>query len=340
MKKVAIIGASGYTGAELLRIICLHPGLKISALAADRNAGKHPHEVFPGLRNLELPVLEKFDRLDFSDLDLVFCALPHGASHTVIRQLPAKLRIVDLSADFRLRDKTQYLHWYGQEHAAPELLQHAVYGLSEFYRGEIAAARLVACTGCNAATGLYALLPLMTAGVIDYGDIVIDLKTGVSGAGRAAKVATLHSEVSEGVQAYNVAAHRHLAEFDQELSRAAGKPVRVTFAPHLLPLNRGILATIYVRGEAGEIHSVLAERYADEPFLSVLPLGQHPSTRHVRGSNYVHIGCVADRRKGRTIIFTALDNLTKGSSGQAVQNANLMLGLPETAALQSVPLFP
>lgn len=340
MKNIAIIGASGYTGAELIRIIAGHPAMTVTGLAADRNAGKALCEIFPAFRHLELPVLRKAEELDLDAVDLVFCALPHGASQNVIGQLPGGTRIVDLSADFRLKDPRHYKQWYGQPHSCPELLAEAVYGLTEFYRGEVAVSRLVACTGCNAATGLFALLPLVSDNVIDTDDIIIDLKTGASGAGRAPRVNTLYSEVAEGLQAYNVANHRHLAEFDQELSMAAGAQVAVTFVPHLLPQNRGIIATAYVRGNAETVFTSLADRYVSEPFVIVLPFGEHPSTRHVRGSNLVHIGVVPDRRLDRVMVFSALDNLTKGSSGQAVQNANLMLGLPETDGLALLPLAP
>ncbi|MEM1066630.1 MAG: N-acetyl-gamma-glutamyl-phosphate reductase, partial [Pseudomonadota bacterium] len=256
-------------------------------------------------------------------------------------ELPKSLKIVDLSADFRLRDPAAYEKWYGQPHSAPELQKEAIYGLTEFYREEIEAARFVAGTGCNAATGLYALLPLVSAGVIDLDDIIIDLKTGVSGAGRALKEHLLHAEISEGTQAYGLGGtHRHLGEFDQELSRAAGRSVEIQFTPHLLPANRGILATLYVKGEAEEIHRALSRAYADEPFIVTLPIQYAPSTRHIRGSNFVHIGVQPDRRAGRTIVVAALDNLTKGSSGQAVQNANLMLGEEETAGLTMAPVFP
>jgi N-acetyl-gamma-glutamyl-phosphate reductase len=258
----------------------------------------------------------------------------------VVAGLPKDLKVVDLSADFRLRDPAVYAEWYGHEHHALELQAEAVYGLTEFYREDIRRARLCAGTGCNAATGMYAVLPLLTAGVIDPDEIVIDLKTGVSGAGRAPKEGTLFTEVSEGLHAYNVAKHRHTAEFDQEFTRAAGRPVVCTFTPHLAPMNRGILATVYVRGDADAVHAALAARYADEPFIHVLPLGGVPHTRHVRGSNYVHVGVVADRRPGRTIVFSTLDNLMKGASGQAVQNANLMLDLPETQGLEAAPFFP
>ena len=339
-KSVAILGASGYTGAELVRLIATHPAMRIAALTADRKAGQTMGAVFPHLRHLDLPPLAAIDAVDFAGVDLVFCALPHATSQSVIAALPRDPKVVDLSADFRLRDPAVYETWYGHPHQALELQAEAVYGLTEFYRDEIRGARLVAGTGCNAATGMYGLIPLLTAGVIDPDDIIIDLATGVSGAGRSAKEGSLHAEVSEGYHAYNVAKHRHLAEFDQEFARAAGRKVEVTFVPHLLPQNRGILATIYVRGEAGAIHAALAEAYADEPFIVVLPFGEAPATRHVRGSNFVHLGVIPDRRPGRVMVFATLDNLTKGSSGQAIQNANLMLGLDETAGLMLAPLFP
>jgi N-acetyl-gamma-glutamyl-phosphate reductase len=339
-KNVAILGASGYTGAELVRLIATHPALRIAALTADRKAGQSMGAVFPHLRHLDLPPLTGIDALDFDGVDLVFCALPHATSQAVIAALPPGPKVVDLSADFRLNDPAVYEAWYGHPHQALALQAEAVYGLTEFYRDEIRAARLVAGTGCNAATGMYGLLPLLRAGVIDPDDIIIDLATGVSGAGRSAKEGSLHAEVSEGYHPYNVAKHRHLAEFDQEFSKAAGRKVEVTFVPHLLPQNRGILATIYVKGEAEAIHAALGDAYAGEPFLVVLPFGEAPATRHVRGSNFVHLGVIPDRRPGRVMVFSALDNLTKGSSGQAIQNANLMLGLDETAGLMLAPLFP
>jgi N-acetyl-gamma-glutamyl-phosphate reductase len=298
-------------------------------------------QVFPHLRHLDLPDLVTVGDIDFAGIDLCFCALPHATSQAVIRELPGDLRIVDLSADFRLRDPEDYARWYGNAHAAPECQAEAVYGLTEFYREEIRAARLVAGTGCNAATGQYALRPLIAAGLIDLDDIVIDLKTGVSGAGRALKENLLHAELSEGTHAYAAGGtHRHLAEFDQEFTRVAGRKVEVQFTPHLLPANRGILATVYVKGEAEAAHAALAAAYAEEAFVHVLPFGALPSTRHVRGSNFCHLGVVGDRRPGRTVVVAALDNLTKGSSGQALQNANLMLGEDETTGLTLAPVFP
>ncbi|QDC09895.1 N-acetyl-gamma-glutamyl-phosphate reductase [Oceanicola sp. D3] len=339
--KIAILGASGYTGAELVRIIATHPGMEVAALAAERKAGMEMRDVFPHLAHLDLPKLVKIDEIDFSAIDLCFCALPHVTSQQVIPGLPEGLKVVDLSADFRLRDPAEYEKWYGQPHQAVELQEQAVYGLTEFYRDEIKGARFVAGTGCNAATGLFSLLPLFKGGLIDPDSVIIDMKVGVSGAGRALKENLLHAELSEGWMPYAAGGkHRHLGEFDQEFSKAAGREVRVQFTPTLIPANRGILSAAYVQGDAKAIHATLVEAYQDEPFCHVLPFGQVPSTRSVRGSNMVHFGVAAERAEGRATVFAALDNLTKGSSGQAVQNANLMLGLEETEGLMMAPLFP
>jgi len=339
--KIAILGASGYTGAELVRLIASHPTMEITAMSADRKAGMAMRDVFPHLAHLTLPDLVKIDQIDFDAIDLCFCALPHATSQSVVKALPKTLKIVDLSADFRLRDPEVYAKWYGGKHDALECQAEAVYGLTEFYRDDIRTARLVAGTGCNAATGQYALRPLIAAGVIDLDDIIIDLIAGVSGAGRSLKENLLHAELSEGANAYAVGGtHRHLAEFDQEFSLVAGREVKVMFTPHLMPANRGILATVYVKGEAEAIYKALADAYTDEPFMHMLPFGQHPSTHHVRGSNFCHVGVVGDRRDGRAVVIVALDNLTKGSSGQALQNANLMLGEDETTGLMMAPVFP
>ena len=339
--KIAILGASGYTGAELVRLIATHPMMQVVALSGDRKAGMAMGEVFPFLRHLDLPILQKIEDIDFTNVNLVFCALPHATSQEVVAGLPPNLKVIDLSADFRLRDPAEYQKWYGQPHTQPRLQAEAVYGLTEFYRDDIAKARLVAGTGCNAAAGQFALRPLIEAKVIDLDDILIDLKAGVSGAGRSAKENLLHAELSEGTQAYSAGGkHRHLGEFDQEFSKIAGRPVLVQFTPHLLPMNRGVLATVYVKGDAQGIHNTLLSRYASEPFIKVLPFGALPSTRDVRGSNYCHLGVIGDRIAGRAVIVSVIDNLTKGSSGQALQNANLMLGLPETTGLMLAPIFP
>ncbi|MEL6951924.1 MAG: N-acetyl-gamma-glutamyl-phosphate reductase [Pseudomonadota bacterium] len=340
-QSIAILGASGYTGAELVRLIATHPSLRITALTGERKAGQPMAAVYPFLRHLDLPDLCRIEEVDFSGVDLAFCALPHATSQSVIKKLPDELKVIDLSADFRLRDPDAYAKWYGKPHDAPELQSQAVYGLTEFYREEIRAARLVAGTGCNAATGQYALRPLISAGLIDLDDIHITLMAGVSGAGRALKENLLHAELSEGVGAYGFGGtHRHLGEFDQEFSALAGRPVQVRMTPHLLPMNRGILISVAVKGEAEAIHAELARAYSGEPFLHVLPFGQAPATRDVRGSNFCHLGVVGDRVPGNATVFAALDNLAKGSSGQALQNANLMLGLEETTGLLQAPIYP
>ncbi len=338
---IAILGASGYTGAELIRLIAGHSSMKIKALGGNSKAGQSMAQVFPHLRHLDLPDLVKMDEIDFSGIDLCFCALPHKTSQEVISKLPKNLKIVDLSADFRLRDPEEYERWYGNPHSALEQQKEVVYGLTEFYREEIRKARIVAGTGCNAATGQFALRPLIEKELIDLDDIILDLKCAVSGAGRALKENLLHAELSEGYHAYALGGtHRHLGEFDQEFSAVAGRPVKVQFTPHLVPANRGILATCYVKGEAQAIHNAMKSSYEGEPFIEVLPFGEAPSTRHIRGSNFCHIGVCADRIPGRAIVIAALDNLTKGSSGQALQNANLMLGIEETEGLMVPPLFP
>ena len=339
-KNIAILGASGYTGAELVRIIASHPAMKVVAMTADRKAGQTMGFVFPHLAYLDLPLLTKIEEVDFAGVDLAFCALPHGVTHGLVKSLPEHVKVVDLSADFRLRDAATYKKWYGLEHTAMDIQAGAVYGLPEFYRDQIAKARVVANTGCYVATGLLPLIPLLRAGVIDPSDIVIDAKSGVTGAGRSPREGILFAEVSEGFNAYGVASHRHLGEFDQELSLAAGADVTVSFTPHLLPQNRGIFATIYAKGSAEAVLGTLQKQFANERFVRVLPMGELPATRHARGSNMCLIGVKADRAPGRVIIISTLDNLMKGASGQAVQNANLMLGLPEAAGLEFAPMFP
>jgi N-acetyl-gamma-glutamyl-phosphate reductase len=337
---VAILGASGYTGAELVRLIATHPSLRIAAMTADRKAGQPMSQVFPHLRHLDLPTLTTLDGVDWQGIDLAFVALPHGLSQALVKELPRTLKVVDLGADFRLTPEG-YKSWYGADHVAPELQDEAVYGLTEFYRDAIAKARLVAGTGCNAATVQFALRPLIEAQLIDLDDIVCDLKNGISGAGRSLKENMLFAERSEDVMGYSQGGkHRHLGEFDQEFSRLAGREVRILFTPHLIPVNRGILASCYVKGDPQAIHAALAARYAEEPFCVVLPFGELPAMSHVQGSNFVHLGVVGDRVAGRTLVVSTLDNLNKGSSGQALQNANLMLGLPETEGLMLAPVFP
>lgn len=340
---VGILGASGYTGAELLRLLVGHPSVEIRALTADRHAGKPVGSAFPHLDGYGLPDLVRLEEVDFRALDVVFCALPHGTTQTVIAGLPKSVRVVDLSADFRLADIETYAEWYGHPHEAPELQTEAVYGLTELARDAVRDARLVANPGCYPTSAQLPLVPLVEAGLIDADDIVIDAKSGVTGAGRAAKEANLFAEVSEGIHAYGVGRHRHAPEIEQGLARAAGRKITVSFTPHLMPMNRGILATSYVRctgGDADDLRAALTRRYADEPFVRVVGAGGNPATRHVRGSNLCLIGVFADRLPGRAIVVSAIDNLVKGASGQAVQNMNVMCGYPETTALAAAAVFP
>ena len=346
--KIGVLGASGYTGAELLRLLIRHPRVETVLLTADRRAGKTMADVFPQFAPYDLPVLTSIEGADWkkAGLDLAFCALPHGTTQRVIADLLAKAprtKVVDLSADFRIADPAAYAHWYGHAHAATALQIEAVYGLTEIYRAAIKTARLVANPGCYTTSAELALIPLLKAKAIDPDEIVIDAKSGMTGAGRAAREEMLFSEVSEGFHAYGVGHHRHMAELDQEFSKAAGRDVVVTFTPHLVPMNRGILSTIYVRGlkaSPQQLHALLLKFYAKEEFVHVLPFGTLPATRHVRGSNMTFLGVADDRIAGRAIIVSALDNLTKGASGQAVQNMNVMLGFPEAMGIDQIAMFP
>lgn len=347
--KIGVLGASGYTGSELVRMLLRHPRAEIVLLTADRRAGHEMRAVFPQFSPFSLPTLVSLEGLDWAaaGLDVAFCALPHGTTQKVVKELLAQApstKVVDLSADFRLADTAAYATWYGHEHHAPELQAEAVYGLSEIHRRTIKKARLVANPGCYTTCAQLPLVPLISAKAIDLSEIVIDAKSGMTGAGRAAKESMLFSEVSEGFNAYGVGHHRHMAELDQEFSAAAGREVIVTFTPHLVPMNRGIFATIYVRGRRGrapeDLHAVLLKFYMKEPFVHVLPFGETPQTRHVRGSNMTFIGVAKDRVPGRAIVISALDNLVKGASGQAIQNMNLVMGWPESLGLEQVALFP
>src|SRR5262245_22988259 len=277
--RIGVLGASGYTGAELVRLLLRHPRVEIALLTADRRAGQAMRQVFPQFSPFDLPKLISIDRVDWlaARLDLIFCALPHATTQKVVKQVFAEVpavKIVDLSADFRIADAAAYARWYGHEHHAPELQKHAVYGLVEVYREEIRHAHIVANPGCYTTCAQLPLIPLLKAKAIDPDEIVIDAKSGMTGAGRAAKEEMLFSEVSEGFHAYGVGHHRHMAELDQEFSLAAGCAVTVSFTPHLVPMNRGILSTIYVRGlsrSPEDLHAILLKSYVNEPFVHVLP---------------------------------------------------------------------
>jgi N-acetyl-gamma-glutamyl-phosphate reductase len=342
--RAAVLGASGYTGADLIRLAARHPNIEITALIAKGHAGQPLAQVFPHLGSLDLPKLVTSDEVDWNSVDVAFCGLPHGTAHSEIAKLPARVKVVDMSADFRLRDLATYAEWYGGEHSAAALAQDAVYGLTEHYRDQIASARLVACPGCYPTAVLLALLPLVKDKLIASEDLIIDAKSGVSGAGRSLKQNILFSEAGEGVSPYGIGSHRHVPEIEQELGAASGTEVKVNFTPHLVPMSRGELCTSYVRlagkSTADALRKALNDAYATSPFVRVVEEGVIPATQHVRGSNHCLIGVFADRILGRAIVVSAIDNLVKGSAGQALQNFNLMHGLEETTALEQLPLFP
>jgi N-acetyl-gamma-glutamyl-phosphate reductase len=341
---IGILGATGYTGAELLRLLHDHPQARVVGMTAERYAGQPIEAVFPHLAGRGLPALTKVGDFDLGGLDVVFGCLPHGTTQDVIRGMPRGPKVIDLSADFRLRDPALYERTYGQPHRATERQEDAIYGLTELARDAIRATDLVANPGCYPTAAQLPLRPLLEDGLIELDPIVIDAKSGVTGAGRAAKETSLHAEVSEGLHAYGVSTHRHTPEIEQGLADAAGQPVAVTFTPHLVPMNRGILATIYVHlapgVETADLQTELERRYGGEPFVRVLPFKSLPATRHVRGTNLCLLAVHPGRLPGRAILLSVIDNLVKGASGQALQNMNLMLGLPEIMGLDQAPLFP
>ncbi len=342
--RIAVLGASGYTGADLVRLALTHPQVEIIALSANSKAGQTMAAVWPHFAMYPaLPRLVSSESIDFLSVDAVFGCLPHAASAQLLSSLNGP-RIIDLSADFRLKDAGSYADWYGGVHPAPHLLSEAVYGLTEFARDALPDARLVACPGCYPTAVLLALQPLLAAHTIEAERITINALSGVSGAGRGVKEASLFAEIAEGVHPYAIGRHRHMPEIEQQLRLAAATPVMISFTPHLVPMNRGELVTCIVEMAPGktiaDLRHVLAEAYAIEPFVHLLPEGVAPATRMVRGSNHGVINVFADRLPGRAIIIAAIDNLVKGSSGQAIQNMNAMFGMPETLGLEAAPLFP
>lgn len=346
MVRVAIAGASGYTGVELLRFLVQHPAVRVTLLTAETSVSRPITEVFPNLRGFIDATCQALDPAKLAvEADIVFLALPHKASMAVGADLLQRgARILDLSADFRLRDPAAYPAWYGLAHTAPQLLKEAAYGLPELHRDAIAAARLVAVPGCYPTSAILALAPLVADGLIDADTIVIDSISGVSGAGRKPELHTHYSEANENLKAYGVARHRHTPEIEQELSRLAGREVTVSFTPHLAPLTRGILttctATLFSRRSTAELLAHYQRFYRERPFVRVLPEGVLPETKHVLHSNLCDIGLVSDARTGRVIVVSAIDNLVKGASGQAVQCFNLMAGLDERLGLWVPGLFP
>ena len=346
MLHVAVIGASGYTGVELLRILYTHPEVAVTSVTSEQSAGKKVSEVFPTLRNRCHQTLENLEPVRIADrADFIFTALPHKAAMEVV---PTFIRlgkqVVDLSADYRFTDPAAYEAWY-EPHMNPELLAQAVYGLPEIRREQIAGADLVGNPGCYPTCTILALAPLLKNGIIDPERIIVDAKSGVSGAGRGAKVDNLFCEVNDGFKAYGVGGvHRHIPEIEQELSLLAGQPLIITFTPHLVPMDRGILATVYadLKGlhSCAELLALYRDFYGSEEFVRILPEGAFPSTAFVKGSNCCDIGLTVDRRTGRVVIVAAIDNLVKGAAGQAVQNMNIMNGFPENLGLDGLALFP
>ncbi|QYE34115.1 N-acetyl-gamma-glutamyl-phosphate reductase [Polymorphobacter sp. PAMC 29334] len=337
---IAVLGASGYTGADLVRLALSHPNIEIAALSANAKAGQSMAEVWPHFAMFPaLPRLVKAEDVDLAGVDVVFGCLPHAASAELLSGISGP-RIVDLSADFRLKDAATYADWYGNAHPAPDLLPGALYGLTEFARDDLPGADIVACPGCYPTAVLLGLLPLMD--LISPERITVNALSGVSGAGRSLKEANLFAEVAEAVAPYAIGRHRHMPEIEQELSLRAASPVMISFTPHLIPMNRGELVTMIVETAhpVADLRAALDKRYAAEAFVHLLPEGVGPATRMVRGSNHVVLNVFADRIPGRVIVIVAIDNLVKGSSGQAIQNMNVMLGLPETAGLSAAPLFP
>ena len=348
---IAVLGAGGYTGGEIMRLLSAHPHIHITTLTAKSNAGRSVADIHPHLTATDWPVLCRLEDADFSSVDCVFCCLPHAASQETVATLPEHVRIIDLSADFRLRDPALYQSWYGREHSAPHLLAHSVYGLSEWSRHCLPKARLVANPGCYATAILLALRPLVADGLIENRGITITAASGVSGAGREAKQDLLLGEAGESIKAYALGGHRHVAEIEQELHAVHPHnhqdeilPPSITFIPHLAPMTRGILATIVATmtdgQDVGDVGAALKQAYTESAFVHILPEHHFPATKDVRGSNACYIGLSQDRIARRVIVLSAIDNLVKGAAGQAIQNMNLMFGLPETTGLPITGLYP
>jgi N-acetyl-gamma-glutamyl-phosphate reductase len=342
MIKVGIVGGTGYTGVELLRILSQHPEVQIEAITSRQEAGMPVSDLFPSLRGrVSLKFCDPAEA-SLEKCSVVFFATPNGiAMQQTKLLLDAGVRVIDLAADFRIKDVAEWEKWYGMTHSCPELVAEAVYGLPEINRDQIKKARLIANPGCYPTAVQLGFLPLIESGIVDMDHLIADAKSGVSGAGRKAEVHTLFAEASDNFKAYGVPGHRHLPEIRQGLSNMAAKSVGLTFVPHLTPMIRGIHATLYARLTAdADLQSLFEERYANEPFVDVLPMGSHPETRSVRGSNLCRIAVHRPQGSDTVVVLSVTDNLVKGAAGQAVQNMNLMFGLPETLAIDHVALLP
>ncbi|WJW75136.1 N-acetyl-gamma-glutamyl-phosphate reductase [Thiohalobacter sp. IOR34] len=343
MLKVGVVGGTGYTGVELLRLLARHPRVALEVVTSRAEAGKPVAELFPNLRGALDICFSAPDVDRLSACDLVFFATPNGTAMQMVPALvEAGVKVIDLAADFRLADPALWEQWYGMPHACTEILAEAVYGLPEVNRDAIRQARVVANPGCYPTAVQLGFLPLIEAGWIDSGRLIADCKSGVSGAGRGASVGTLLAEASESLKAYAVPGHRHLPEIRQGLERVAGGAVGLTFVPHLTPMIRGIHATLYAPagGDAGDLQALFEGRYADEPFVDVLPAGSHPETRSVRGANHCRIAVHRPQDGAQIVVLSVIDNLVKGAAGQAVQNMNLMSGFGETEGLDGIALLP
>ena len=345
MVKIGIAGASGYTGLELIRLLAGHPEAELTVLTSETFQGQNIAEVFPSLNGVVDLKLRPLDDSITKDCSVLFLALPHIVAMDKLQvYLQSDCKVIDLSADYRLKDPKDYLDWYSVIHTHPELLEQAVYGLPELHRQAIQTARFIANPGCYPTSVILALAPLLKTGWVDLGSIISDSKSGVSGAGRKPSLSTHYAEVNEGISPYGLAAHRHTPEMEQELSALAGKPLRLTFSPHLVPMTRGMLSTVYINLNEPISDEKLVEHYRsfykDEYFVRVLNPGKFASSQHVRSSNFCDIGLKVDSRNQRLIITSALDNLIKGASGQAIQNMNIMLGLDEKMGLTAPATFP
>lgn len=340
--KVGIVGGTGYTGVELLRLLSVHPDVTLTTITSRGDAGVAVAEMFPSLRGYVDLAFSDPKTAGLDACDVVFFATPNGIAMQQARELLAQgVRVIDLAADFRIKDIATWEQWYAMPHACPELVAQAVYGLPEMYREEIKTAQIVANPGCYPTAVQLGFMPLLEAGVIDTQFLIADAKSGVSGAGRKAEVHSLFSETADSFKAYGVAGHRHLPEISQGLSRMASMPVGLTFVPHLTPLIRGIHATLYAKlTQPVDLQAMFEARYAQECFVDVLPKGAHPETRSVRGSNTCRIAVHQPQQGDVVVILSVIDNLVKGAAGQAVQNMNIMFNLPETAGLALVPLMP
>lgn len=343
---VVIIGATGYIGSELTRILAIHPRVKIVAITSEKSEGRQLSKIFPIFKQYEIPRLSSSKDINWKKIDIAYFCLPHGKAQKLISKAykVEKLKIIDLSADFRIKSLSSYKKWYGETHKFPVGLKKSVYGLTEIYGRSIRNSKIIACPGCYPTSILIPILPLINKRLVDIDTLIVDSKSGISGAGRSAVESNLFSEINEGMKAYNVGFHRHMAELDQELGKFSKKVIKTRFTTHLVPMSRGILSTIYLKLKKNITINLVYKQlnliFKDSFFVKISPLNQVPSTNDVRGTNFIHIGVSSTRNKNEIIIVSVIDNLIKGGAGQAVQNMNLVYGFPENTGLNLTPSFP